>query len=246
MIKFNVFALIAVAVCLSFLSCNSETETIDTATFGYGYFPLKKGNVWVYASDSIIFTNGGARKDTFHALIMEEIGDPFLDLSGDTIYKLNRFFKRNEADPWQRINTWTIQKNKSNAISTDENIKFVKMVFPVKEGLRFDGNVYVNEDLKVEVGGEMLEPYDSWNHQIKSLATDITYKDKTVKSLHVNLVDETSIIDRRKADEYYADGIGLVKKEITILDSDGSKPNDPWETKAKKGFIHTLTLIDHK
>lgn len=33
------------------------------------------------------------RKDTFHALIMEEIGDPFLDLSGDTIYKLNRFFK---------------------------------------------------------------------------------------------------------------------------------------------------------
>lgn len=59
-------------------------------------------------------------------------------------------------------------KNKSNAIRTEENIKFVKLVFPVKEGLRFDGNVYVNEDLKVEVGGEMLEPYDSWNHQIKS------------------------------------------------------------------------------
>ena len=35
-------------------------------------------------------------------------------------------------------------------------------------------------------------------------------------------------------------------KEMIILDSDGSKPNDPWETKAKKGFIHRLTLIDHK
>ena len=85
-------------------------------------------------------------------------------MSGDTIYKLNRFFKRNEADPWQRINTWTIQKNKSNAIRTEENIKFVKLVFPVKEGLRFDGNVYVNEDLKVEVGGESSNQILSYRH----------------------------------------------------------------------------------
>ncbi|MBK6498399.1 MAG: hypothetical protein IPG00_09630 [Saprospiraceae bacterium] len=60
-------------VRLSFLSCNSETETIDAATFGYGYFLLKKGNVWVYASGQYTYLRTVAlEKITLHALIMEE------------------------------------------------------------------------------------------------------------------------------------------------------------------------------
>jgi hypothetical protein len=99
--------------------------------------------------------------------------------------------------------------------------------------------------LKIEVGGEFVEAYKNWKHKIESLESIIKYKNQDVQALQINLVDETSIIDRRKVVEYYVKGIGLLRKEMIILDSDGSKPNDPWENKAKKGFIHQLTLLDH-
>ncbi|MBK8887135.1 MAG: hypothetical protein IPN46_11550 [Saprospiraceae bacterium] len=67
------------------LSCNSETETIDTATFGYGYFPLKKGQCLGLCFRQYHIYEWWRSKRYLHALIMEEIGDPFLDLSGDTI-----------------------------------------------------------------------------------------------------------------------------------------------------------------
>jgi hypothetical protein len=244
--RFNlyIFALLVFGVFLN--SCTSETEELDESTFGYDYFPLSAGKSWVYQSDSIVYSSVGSVRDTFKSFIKEEVGEAFVDLTGQKVYKIDRFFKRNESDSWSRLNTWTSSVDKTNAIRTEENIRFIKLVFPVKEGLRFDGNIFVDQDLKIEVGGEMVEAYKNWEHRITSLDTPIKYKGQDINALEVNLVDETSIIDRRKVIEYYAKEIGLVFKEMIILDSDGSKPNDPWETKAKKGFIHRLTLIDHK
>ena len=73
---------------------------------------------------------------------------------------------------------------------------------------------------------------------------DYNFKGNTIKTVKVNLVSDTSIIDLRKVTEYYGQGIGLVRKEMTILDTDGNNPSQSWELKTKKGFIHTLTLLD--
>lgn len=239
---------ILLTICLTVVflpSCNKETEKLDESVFGYDFFPLAPNKSWTYMSDSIVYSNGGSSRDTFKSFIREQVGEALVDASGNTFYKINRFFKRNETDNWTKINTWTVTKDKSRAIRTEENIKFVKLVFPIKKGLRFDGNVFVDEDLKIDVNGEILEPYKNWKHRIEEISEPFTFNGTNVPSLKINLVDETSIIDRRKVTEYYGENIGLVKKEMTILDSDGSRPNDPWDKKAQKGFIHTLTLIDY-
>lgn len=244
--RFNLYIFILL-VSITFLhSCTSETEMVDDSTFGYDYFPLSPGKSWVYQSDSIVYSSVGSVKDTFKSFIKEEVGEEFEDLSGQKVFKINRFFKRKESDTWSRINTWTASLDKTNAIRTEENIRFVKLVFPVKKGIRFNGNIFVDPDLDIEVGGELVEAYKNWNHKIEALDSKIKYKGQEINAAEINLVDETSIIDRRKVTEFYGKGIGLLFKEMIILDSDGSKPNDPWETKAKKGFIHRLTLIDHK
>ncbi|MBC7885626.1 MAG: hypothetical protein H7X99_09135 [Saprospiraceae bacterium] len=233
-------------IILSFflLSCEDETEIIDESAFGYDFFPVAQGKSWIYASDSVIYDNEGTQIDTFRSFLREEMGESFVDEEGNTVYKLMRYFRRNESDPWSRINTWTLFSNKTNAIRTEENLKFVKLVFPVRKGLRWNGNIFVDENIKIDVAGEMIEMYKNWKHRMEEIDVDFMYKDTTVKAIRVNLVDETSIIDRRKVTEYYGKNLGLLKKEMIILDSDGSRPNDPWEVKAKKGFIHTLTLIE--
>ena len=226
------------------ISCTKETEPVDESTFGYDFFPVTKGKSWIYASDSIIYDNGGTKIDTFVSFIKKEIGDSFIDEAGNTVYKLNRYFRRNATDVWSRTNTWTTYTDRTRAIRTEENLKFVKLVFPLKKGLRWDGNVFLDEDIKIDVAGESIEAYKNWKHKIEEVNEKFSFKGTDVVAVKVNLVDDASIIDRRKVTEYYGKGIGLLKKEMIILDSDGSRPNDPWEKKAQKGFIHTLTLIE--
>lgn len=242
---YNIKSGILLLLFLGFLSCRNETETLDESTFGYDFFPVATGKSWTYASDSIIFDNGGAKKDTLRSYIREEIGEKFLDEEGKDVYKVHRYIRRDPADAWSMINTWTTSADSFRAIRTEENLKFVKLVFPVKKGLRWDGNIFIDEDLRIEVAGESIEPYKNWKYRMEEIDEPYSYKGSNVASVRVSLVDDSSIIDRRKVTEFYGKGIGLLRKEMMILDSDGSRPGDPWELKAQKGFIHTLTLIEH-
>ena len=139
-------------------------------------------------------------------------------------------------------NTWTTYIDKTRAIRTEENLKFVKLVFPVKKGLRWDGNIFLDKDIKIDVAGESIEAYKNWKYRMEEISDDFNFDGKVVEAIKVNLVDDSSIIDRRKVTEYYGKDIGLLQKEMIILDSDGSKSIEPWEKKAQKGFIHILTL----
>jgi hypothetical protein len=237
-------SLLGILAIMGGMSCTKETEPVDESTFGYDFFPVTKGKSWIYASDSIIYDNGGTKIDTFFSFIKEEMGDSFIDEAGNTVYKLNRYFRRNATDVWSRTNTWTTYTDRTRAIRTEENLKFVKLIFPLKKGLRWDGNVFLDEDIKIDIAGESIEAYKNWKHKIEEVNEKFSFKGTDVVAVKVNLVDDASIIDRRKVTEYYGKGIGLLKKEMIILDSDGSRPNDPWEKKAQKGFIHTLTLIE--
>lgn len=231
---------------LCFHSCTEKTEAGDLNAFGYSFYPVAKGKSWVYTSDSIIYSSGGTRIDTVRSFIKEEIVDTFVNEERNTVFKIDRFFRRQVSDPWLRINSWTTFKDQTRAIRTEENLKFVKLVFPVKTGLRWDGNVFVDKNIKISVAGESLEAYKNWKYRMEDIAFKYNFAGQTINAIKVNLVDDSSIIDRRKVTEYYGNNIGLLKKEMTILDGDGSKPNEDWTRKAQKGFIHTLTLIEVK
>jgi hypothetical protein len=241
MLKRNTLLFLLFAVILT--SCGKETEEVDTSTFGYDFLPIQVGKSYVYQSDSIIFDDNGARIDTFHGFIREDIEETFVDDAGITNYKLFRYFKRDASDQWTRTNTWTTYLDDNKAIRTEENIRFIKLVFPIKKGLKWDGNIFVDQDIKIDVVGEAIEMYKNWDYKMETIDEEYDFNGSIIPTIRVNLVDESSIIDRRKVTEYYAKGIGLVKKEMIILDSDGSQPAAPWEEKAQKGFIHTLTLI---
>lgn len=239
-----VFLLLSFVSIFMMTSCESETEILDESTFGYDFFPVSVGKSWVYASDSIILSSGGTRRDTFRSFIREVVGDTFVDATGNTAFRLQRFFKRNESDPWISTNTWTCSIDKNMAIRTEENIRQVKLVFPIKKGLRWNANVFLYEDLTVVVGGEPITLFRGLNPRMEEINEPFDFNGQQVPSIKVNLVKENTIINFRDMTEYYGKGIGLLKREMIVYDSDGSRPNDPWETKAQKGFKHTLTLIE--
>ncbi len=229
---------------LFIISCQSETEMVDDSSYGYDYFPVEIGKSWLYTSDSIILYSGGTKRDTFRSFIREVLSDTFTDAAGNLTFKLDRYFKRNEADSWTSLNTWTTTINKSVAVRTEENIRQVKLVFPIKKGLRWNGNAFLNEELTVDVGGEPISLYKGWSSRMEEIDLIFDFKGQQIPSILVNLAKDNTILNFRDVTEYYGKGIGLLKREMIVFDSDGSKPNDAWESKAQKGFKHTLTLIE--
>ncbi|MBP6446414.1 MAG: hypothetical protein KA341_06385 [Saprospiraceae bacterium] len=227
-------------------SCSKVTEEIDPGSFGYDYFPVATGKSWTYMSDSVIIRSSGLRRDTMRSFIREEIGERYKDAEGKDVYKVFRSFRKKDTDAWQSLNTWTVQIDQNRAIRTEENLKFIKLIFPFSKGMRWDGNAFIDTDIRVQAGDENIQPYKNWKYRIENTEAEITFKGQKTKALKVNLVSDTSIIDLRNVTEFYGKGVGLIRKEMTIFDTDNSKPTAPWSVKAQKGFTHTLTLIDFK
>jgi hypothetical protein len=229
---------------LFLMSCEREVIPVDPAAFGYEYFPLESGKKYTYQSDSIIFLSIEKRWDTLQSQILEVAGDTFTDLEGRKIYKIDRYFRRDEGQEWRQINTWTAYRDVNKAVRTEENLTFIKLVFPVRNLLRWQGNAMLDSRIKVEVGGSLIEPYEDWKHRIEDVDASYSFKGQDIPALVVGLVDYTDVLSRRKVVEWYGKGIGLLKRQAIIVDLDGNKPSDPWEKKVQAGFIHTLTLLN--
>jgi hypothetical protein len=205
---------------------------------------LVSGKRYLYQSDSIVFLGIEKRWDTLQSQIMEVVGDTFMDVEGKTVYKIERFFRRDQAQEWRQINTWTAYRDASKAVRTEENLSFIKLVFPIRKLLRWQGNAFMDTRIKVEVGGSLIEPYEDWKHRIEEVGEMYAFQGKEVSALRVSLVDYTDILSKREVEEWYGKDVGLLKREAIIVDLNGNKPADPWEKKVQSGFIHTLTLLD--
>jgi hypothetical protein len=239
----NIFLLLSLTC---FISCSDKTEELSEESMGFNYFPIETGKFKTYRSDSIIYSGGGTRIDTFTSYTDERIGGYTIDLEGNKVYIVERYFKRNIQDNWSRVNSWTVYFSQNRIIRTEENLKFIKLVFPTVKGKSWNGNIFLDDDIRIEAGGEFLQMYRNWNYRIENLGANVVLNNLNFDDcLIVRQVDVNTVIDRRRVYETYARGVGLVSKEMIILDGDGSGINLPWEQRAKKGFIHQLTLIDY-
>lgn len=243
---FSFLYYLAIVFIISILSCTSETDSIDDRDYGYDYYPIGLGKEWVYQSDSIVVLKGGTKRDTLSSSIREVITDTLRSPEGKLLYKMDRFLKKADSEYWQRLNSWYVLKDNSRVIRTEENIPIVKLVFPIKEGLKFRSNLFLNDEIKSEVGGEFVEVYNGWYPQITSLKTSVSFQNNTLTAAQIKVANIESIIDLRQVTEFYVKGIGLVRKEMTIYDTDGNNPDNPWDKKAKKGFRNTMQLISYK
>ena len=243
---------------LCFVACEEEPDPFPT-DLGYDYYPLAVGKYRIYETDSIIFDPGGTGTlvDTFSGQIREEIVELFEDAAGDTLYRVERSYRRESGTPFRVIKVYTEQldRQRQQLVRQEDNLRFIKMVFPVRENKRWNGNVNFDEFIRVLVAGESVEMFKGWsyNYERTTLDTTIATRDY-VDVVHIELADSENVIENRQADEYYAPGIGLVYRTLDIQDTqceiccnnDTEQCIDlPWVEKAEKGFSLRQRLIEH-
>jgi len=145
MLKYIFFTFLFIGVVL--ISCKKDAE-LNTIDQGYNYFPDDVGRYIIYEVDSIAYDDLSHVPDTTRYLLKEVIASTFIDNSGRPTLRIERFMKMyNDSIPYDSMNwtgprVWHANKTSSTAEKVEENIRFIKLIFPAKIKKNWDGNSY--------------------------------------------------------------------------------------------------------
>lgn len=243
--------LFAVAIPVSILWIFSCKTTADDyiADAGYDYFPLEVGKYKIYEVDSTIFDpTGDSMVILSRVLIKEEITDTLTDHNGNLLYRIERYQRKADTLAWQISKVFTASVQDNKAIVTEDNLRFIRMVFPPKERKSWNGNAHFNPTLIITVAGESLEMFKGWSYRIESQGVQDTVGTFIFDDVvTVQEADNENLIELRRAVAKYARGAGLVYRELWILDTQciDACAGQYWEEKAEKGFILKQRLISY-
>ena len=187
-----------------FYACKKDKPTEPPIDFGYNYFPDEVGRYIIYEVDSIAYDDVIHKPDTTKYLLKEQVVSISPDNSNRPTMKIERYykiFKNGQYDSvWTGPRIWTANKTATTAERKEENITYLKLIFPVRESKKWNGNTY-------NTLGEKIYEFTS---------VDLS---ETIGVLHFDSVplvaqsfDDTFIqhFDER---EKYARNVGLIYKK---------------------------------
>ncbi|MFT5646622.1 MAG: hypothetical protein ACI976_001304 [Aureispira sp.] len=243
-----------------FFACERIVETLAPANFDY--YPIEVGKYKVYQIDSIVYDEYNCTIQTATYQIKEVTATETMDGEGAVTFIIKRYFRSTSADAWVLYNIWTEKIEDNQVQRVENNQRIIKMVSPMQEGRHWDGIVYIRRDTLVSIRGGSIDMFKDWDDFVCEdievgfidTLSNIAYTD-VAKIIHV---DKTNNIERRFSTEIYAKDIGLVYKEMRILDTQcrplgtcigNSNIIDcigvEWHIKAEKGFVLKQSLVEH-
>lgn len=225
------FASCVAALCLIVISpgCKkSSTAPLETDT---SYFPLSSGKYIIYDVDSIVMSNFFDTTDTAHYQIMEQVDTAYSDASNHEAFKIIRSRRNDVSDDWIVTDIWSANLTENTAEKVEENLRFVKMSFPVLLNKTWKGNSYINTD-------SPLVYLSDWDYEYTAvnvpLQVDAALFDSVVT---VTQHDDENAIQKIVYLEKYAKNIGMVyKEEQNIETQPGQYPN---------GYILIMKIKEH-
>ena len=219
----NVHAFLAtLALVMVLVGCKKqETGEPD---LGLGYFPNVIGSWIEYQVDSIGRDDEAGVHDTVSYRLKEKVVEAYYDPQGRLAYRIHRMV-RNADNLWVVRDVWTRTVSTSAAETTEENLRRLKISFPVALGRAWDMNVYnVEEEL------ELTHREIGIAYTVNGLAFD--------KTTLVEATFESNFVDTLIFQERYAEGVGMISKRTQ--DTNTQFPNNVLRT---KGVYFTMSIV---
>ncbi|MFT7592380.1 MAG: hypothetical protein ACI9UJ_002316 [bacterium] len=204
---------------LGLLACREVEEPVD---IGFDYFPLGVGSEWVYQVDSINHYDFSETSDTNAYLRKEVIVEEADVNSEERRYYVDVLTKTDSTD-WVYTSTFLTYKNDIRAVRSINNKAVMHLLFPVKNRVFWDANQLNSE------GEDRFRYIDTEKHRSMM-------QDSFPNNVFVQQAFDTTIIDEDIRWELYADGVGLVEKQVVAADKQFSK---------RKGYEIRWKLLSH-
>ncbi|MCO6500143.1 MAG: hypothetical protein J5I47_07170 [Vicingus serpentipes] len=213
-------------ILIFFSSCKKNRDNVSP-NMGYSYAGLDLGSYIVYDVDSYHY-NKPFNVDTIVQFQIKEVVDArYMDLEGEEAFKIIRYRKEKDSTQWVLQDVWNAKRTITNYQKDEENIRYIKLIFPVRDNKNWNGNAMNNN------GAEEYE-YVSVNQReivgsytLDSVLTVLQFED-------VNLVQE------RFFEEKYAAGIGLISKKSVDIDKAFNNSTGLWERDTGNEVVMTI------
>ena len=216
-------------------SCKKE-EYIPQSLSDGKYFPMKLGSWIIYEVDSVFYDDfyEPTKIDTIYYHIKEVVADTFRDLTGNQTYRIERFRRADTSESWVLYNVWTVNKFERLVERTEQNLRYIKMVFPIDEFKTWKGNSYINATGNIDY-------MDGWDYVYSEIHKKDTVNNLVFDStVFIIQKDDVSLIRKDYFVEQYAKGVGMIYKEASHLSKQNI--NEEWQS----GYYIKYQILDFK
>jgi hypothetical protein len=183
------------------LACQSLTT--EPSPSDNDYFPLQTGQYSIYDVQENQYPFTGSPIQRSYQL-KEVIGSAYTDVTGQTAYRLIRYRRTTNSQPWKADSVWSARIVTNEAIRTENGQDFVSLLFPISSGLNWNGNRH---------NGLGQDDYETRNAGQPFRVLDKTFNE----TVTVIAQDDSTLVSQEKRIAVYARQVGLIYKERTYL-----------------------------
>jgi hypothetical protein len=232
-------ALLLLVVLAGFVAgCESKYKDPDPKAMGYDYYPLEVGDYRVYdVTDTRYSSNVGTTK---RFQLRERVDTSFLDQTGQLVYKIIRSVRPSEQAAWLDDSVMVVAKTNSMVLQTKDNTRYVKLIFPVKQGSKWLADAYNNRPVNEN------KEYSTYSDLNTTFEYNGLVFQNTMTVVQGSPYDNIELDDRK---EVYAENIGLVYRLFNravycegSTTSSGCQNGVGWK---ESGHERHEVLIDH-
>jgi hypothetical protein len=226
-------------------SCKKSNPLItDTPA---DYYPMHVGNYIIYRMDSLKYINVGSQDTLISYHAKEVVDDSITDNLGRLSYRVIRYLSdTNETAEWVPSIAYMVTPLKGSVEVVENNLRFIKLVTPVQDGISWLGNAYI--DTKSD---DSPVPYmDGWNYTYAStgqpfdvLAGTIPVTVIVKEADDVSGLGDNSYTQTIFSEEVYGEHIGCIYKKF--LYSVYQSPNVEYPQGATIGYGLTFNMVSH-
>jgi len=236
--------LILVAALLALACCKKDKNQNFTVNYQYNYYPIDSGHYIVYNVDSVSFYYDGINynRDTVHYQMKAMFGDTIHDLLDSVNFLISYYTRPDSNSAWTGPYVTYGLRTLTNMQIVENDIRFIKLVFPPSLNEAWNGNLYVPTT-------GAYTTFLNWNYYYENVDTSVviygqTYNNALIAS-EVNSIDQ---LQKNVRTEIYAQNVGLIYQEWESLNKEngnGGNLNLGWDTAAAQGFSIHMWAIAH-
>lgn len=226
--------LLFISIALLLFSCQKENEEPVVPDAGYDYYPLQSGITNYYLVTEITIDSIAGVWDTLQYYLKTVNDTPHADLNNQTVTPVQRYIRGISDSVWTIHDVWYAYRSGSHLVASEENVKYLKMVFPVKENKSWNGNVYNTGQEQEYTIVKADEPFT---------VSGINFSNGVL----VEEQNDTSLIHKYYRTAWYAKGSGLaelIDVQITNARIIPVFPTPPIESRIIKGTIYRQVRVN--
>lgn len=200
------------------ISCGKE-ETVSIVT-AEELYPLQVGKTFFYRLDSTVLANFNQSLVVHSYLAKDSIESEFTDAEGKKSFRIFRYLRDTlQQQPWKYTATYVASFTNNRVEYIDNNLRFVSLVSPAKQGIQWNGTQYINT-----ISPSPYSYFSNWNFEYTNANENFTtlkgvipntytvfQQDETLPNIPFN---SNNYQEKSYSKEVYAKGIGLVYKEF--------------------------------